>query len=143
MKSKKGESDLEQQVDLLKRIIEKQRAQLDVLEKENAKIHAIQQKKENKKNVRADEAQLNSDTQYEINKLQKIMKDLTGANEELREQLKREHDRYKVLEARYSECIYKLSNVTMENQKNQELAFGLSTGTNFNKYQGYLGDDRD
>ena len=56
MKSKQGNSDLEQQIELLKRIIEKQRAQLDVLEKENTKILALQQKKETKKNARADEA---------------------------------------------------------------------------------------
>jgi hypothetical protein len=48
--------------------------------------------------------------------------------------LQKETDRYTILEARYKEVLYRLSSVSLENQRNEELAFGLSTGSKFERF---------
>ena len=123
-------------VESLKRVIEKQRAQIDDLEKENVKLLNLQAKRDTKKSVaRTEDASgFGADREFEFKEQERTIKKLIEANKHIREDLQRECDRYTILEARYKEVLYQLSNVTIENQRNEELAFGLSTGTNFDRY---------
>lgn len=71
------------------------------------------------------------------------IKRLTKANEELREDLYRETDRYALLESKYKDVLLGYQSATKENQKNEELVFGMTTGGNMSRYSEFLADQRD
>jgi hypothetical protein len=52
----------------------------------------------------------------------------------LREDLTREVDRYIIIEDKYSDVLLQLEMVKRSNKKNEELVFGMSTGSNMSRY---------
>ena len=58
----------------------------------------------------------------------------------MREDFSREVDRYTILEAKYKEVLYRFTTVAKENAKNEEIVFGMTTGSNIARFQDYLAD---
>ena len=75
-----------------------------------------------------------------LDERERTIKKLIEANKQLREDFSREVDRYTILETKYKEVLYKFTSVAKENQRNEEMVFGMATGTNITRYQNYLED---
>ena len=56
------------------------------------------------------------------------IKKLLDANRQLREDLKREEERYKLLEQKYKDILVKYNVLARENAKNAEMLFTMNTG---------------
>jgi hypothetical protein len=59
----------------------------------------------------------------------------------LRSDLEKEVDRYTLLENKYRDVLAKFNSLDKANSKNEEMIFGMTTGTNIRKYQNYMLDD--
>mmetsp|Transcript_24353 Transcript_24353/g.37702 ORF Transcript_24353/g.37702 Transcript_24353/m.37702 type:complete len:174 (+) Transcript_24353:7907-8428(+) len=144
----KSVSELEMLVESLKRAIEKLRTENEVLKKENAKTAGQSGKVSSEKALRQKisnlEQLVHSYEMKEINldERERTIKKLIEANKQLREDFAREIDRYTILEAKYKEVLYHYTTVAKENQKNEELVFGMTTGGSMARFGDFLGDKK-
>lgn len=73
----------------------------------------------------------------------KTVKKLIEANRQLREDLRKEADRYGLLESKYKDILVKYNMLAKENAKNTELLFAMNTGGNVHNYDKYLESNAD
>lgn len=59
----------------------------------------------------------------------------------MRLDLEKEVDRYTLLENKYRDVLAKFNSLDKTNARNEEMIFGITTGTNIRKYQNYMLDD--
>jgi hypothetical protein len=71
----------------------------------------------------------------------KTLKKLLGANKGLRDDLKREEERFTLLEGKFKDLLVKYNVLAKEHAKNSEMLFSMNTGGNINNYSNYLMDD--
>lgn len=141
-------SDLEVVVDSLKRVVDKLKTENEHLKRENSKMEGFSGKIVSEKALRQKINNLEQTVQsYEMKEInlderEKTIKKLIDANKQLREDMLRESDRYFVLEGKYKDVLVKLQQVSKENKKNEDLVFGMTTGGNMKRYQGFLGDNQ-
>jgi hypothetical protein len=57
--------------------------------------------------------------------------------------MNKEQDRYYLLENKYKDTLVKFNISDQENAKNEELLFSMQTGTNINRYKGFLQNNED
>ena len=69
----------------------------------------------------------------------KTIKKMIEANKILREDLKREAERYTLLEKKYKELLVKYNVLAKENAHHVETLFHMNTGGNIHNYEEYLG----
>lgn len=151
MKYSKGKnsSDLEMVVESLKRVVEKLKIENDHLKKENSKFAGQSGKANLEKDLRRKisnlETVVGSHEMKEINldEKQRTIKKLIDANKQLREDMNKEQDRYYLLENKYKDTLIKFNISDQENAKNEELLFSMQTGTNINRYKGFLQNNED
>jgi hypothetical protein len=151
MKYSKGKnsSDLEMVVESLKRVVEKLKIENDHLKKENSKFAGQSGKANLEKDLRRKisnlETVVGSHEMKEINldEKQRTIKKLIDANKQLREDMNKEQDRYYLLENKYKDTLIKFNISDQENAKNEELIFSMQTGSNVNRYKGFLQNNED
>ena len=73
-----------------------------------------------------------------LDEKEKTVKKLIEANRQLREDLKKEADRYGLLEGKYKDILVKYNILAKENAKNAEMLFSMNTGGNIHNYDKYL-----
>ena len=78
-----------------------------------------------------------------LDEKERTVKKLIDANRILREDLKKESDRYSLLESKYKDLLLKYNVLAKENAKNAELLFSMNTGANIHNYDNYLQKDDD
>ena len=71
------------------------------------------------------------------------IKKLIDANKQLRFDLERETDRYTLLENKYRDVLARFNSLDKENARNEEMIFGMTTGTNIRRHQNYMLEDDD
>lgn len=71
------------------------------------------------------------------------IKKLLYANNQLREDLTKEIERYHLLESKYKDLLVKHSLVNKQNQKNENIIFGMNTGADFSNQKDYLSKKTD
>jgi len=148
MKFSKGKnsSELEMVVESLKRVVEKLKTENDHLKKENSKYAGQSGQASLEKSLRQKisnlEAVVSSHEMKEINldEKQKTIKKLIDAHRNLQEDLHKEQDRYMLLEKKYKDVLVKFSISDQENARNEELIFGMQTGSNMNRFRGFLSE---
>ena len=72
---------------------------------------------------------------------EQTIKKLLEANRVLREDQRKETERYTILENKYKDILVKYRVLATENTKYEEMMFQMKTGGNINNYQSYLMDD--
>jgi len=143
----KSTAELEMLVESLKRVVEKLKTENEALKKENSKSAGQKDKVTSEKALRQKinnlEQLVHSLEMKEVNldERDSTIKKLIGANKQLREDLGREVDRYILLEEKYRETAAKYDTVSKSNKRNEELVFGMTTGGNMTRYQGFLSDN--
>ena len=146
-KQGKNTAELEMLVESLKRVVEKLKIENESLKKENSKTAGQKDKVASEKALRQKinnlEQLVQSLEMKEINieERESTIKKLIMANKQLREDLTREVDRYLLLEGKYRDVLMKMDSLSKSNTRNEELVFGLTTGSNMNRYQGFLADN--
>ena len=75
---------------------------------------------------------------------ERTIKKLYETNKGLREDIRRESERYYLLENKYKDLLVKHNLLAKENAKNAEMLFSMNTGGNINNYGSFLehGDDK-
>jgi len=73
-----------------------------------------------------------------LDEKERTVKKLIDANRNLREDLKKESDRYSMLEGKYKDLLLKYNVLAKENAKNTEILFSMNTGANIHNYEEYL-----
>jgi DNA repair exonuclease SbcCD ATPase subunit len=142
----KSTAELEMLVESLKRVVEKLKIENEALKKENSRTAGQNDKVASEKALRQKihnlEQLVHSLEMKEVNLEERdgTIKKLIQANKQLREDLAREVDRYILLEDRHREALLKLETASKSNKRNEELVFGLATGSSMNRYQGFLSD---
>ena len=68
----------------------------------------------------------------------KTVKKLIEANRQLREDMRKEVDRYSLLENKYKDLLVKYNMLAKENAKNAELLFSMNTGASKQNYERLL-----
>lgn len=136
-------------VESLKRVIEKLKIENDHLKKENAQYSGVGEKVNLEKSLRTKisnlETVIHSYEMKDVNldEQKKTIKKLIEANKQLRLDLEKEVDRYQLLEKKYSEVLSKFNILGKENARNEEMIFGMTTGTNIRRYQNYMEEDNE
>lgn len=136
-------------VESLKRVIEKLKIENDYLKKENAQYSGVGEKVNLEKSLRTKisnlETVIHSYEMKDVNldEQKKTIKKLIEANKQLRLDLEKEVDRYQLLEKKYSEVLSKFNILGKENARNEEMIFGMTTGTNIRRYQNYMEEDNE
>ena len=130
----------------LKRVIEKLKTENEALKKENSRTVGQKDKVASEKALRQKinnlEQLVHSLEMKEVNldERDSTIKKLIQANKQLREDMSREVDRYILLEDKYKETLMKYDGAARSNKRNEELVFGMTTGGNMSRYQGFLSD---
>lgn len=143
----KSTGELEMLVESLKRVVEKLKIENEALKKENNRTvgqkDKVASEKAMKQKINNLEQLVHSLEMKEVNldERDSTIKKLIQANKQLREDLSREVDRYILLEDKYKETAMKLETVAKNNKRNEELVFGMTTGGNMSRYQGFLSDN--
>jgi hypothetical protein len=75
-----------------------------------------------------------------LSEKEKTIKKLIEANRQLREDLRREAERYSLIEDKYKDLLVKYNVLAKENAKNTEMLFSMNTGGNIHNYSNYLMD---
>jgi chromosome segregation ATPase len=144
----KSTAELEMLVESLKRVVEKLKTENEALKKENSKTVGQKDKVASEKALRQKinnlEQHVHSLEMKEVNldERDQTIKKLIQANKQLREDLSREVDRYILLEDKYKEVVMKFETISKSNKRNEELVFGMTTGTNMTRYEGFLSDTK-
>jgi hypothetical protein len=73
----------------------------------------------------------------------KNVKKMLEANKQLREDMKREAERYHLLEKKYKDLLIKYNMLAKENAHHMETLFHMNTGGNINNYESYLHHNED
>jgi len=68
----------------------------------------------------------------------RTIKKLIEANKGLKEDLRREEDRFALLESKYKDLLVKYNVLAKEHAKNTEMLFSMNTGGNIHNYSNYL-----
>lgn len=140
-------AELELLVDSLKRVIEKLKTENEYLKKENAKYSGVGEKQNVEKSLRTKISNLETIIQshemkdVNLDESKRTIKKLIDANKELRSDLEKEADRYKLLENKYRDILTRFNSLDQANMKNEEMIFGMTTGTNIRRYQNYMLED--
>ena len=140
-------SELEMLVESLKRVIEKLKTENDYLKKENSKHSGVGEKVNMEKSLRTKinnlETVIHSYEMKDVNldEQQRTIKKLIEANKQLRFDLEKEVDRYTLLENKYRDVVGRFNTLDKSNAKNEEMIFGMTTGTNVRRYQNYMQED--
>ena len=71
----------------------------------------------------------------------KTIKKLIESNKYLREDLKREAERYTLLEKKYKDLLIKYNVLSKEHASNVEKLFSMNTGGNIHNYENFLSRD--
>lgn len=71
----------------------------------------------------------------------KTIKKLIESNRQLREDMRRESERYSLIENKYKDILVKYNVLAKENAKNAEMVFSMNTGGNIKNYDSYLERD--
>jgi DNA repair exonuclease SbcCD ATPase subunit len=74
---------------------------------------------------------------------EKTIKKLIEANKHLRDDLKREAERYSIIEDKYKELLYKFNQLGKENAKNKKMVFQMTTGANIDSYNPFMENESD
>ena len=139
--------ELEMLVESLKRVIEKQKAENEALRKQAAAAEGQQEKLKSEKQMRQKIEHLETEVHhYEMKDLNlaerdKTSKKLLEANRQLRDDLRKEVERYQALEGKYKDLLVKYNVLAKENAKNAELLFAVNTGSNLHNYAAMLNDN--
>ena len=143
----KSTAELEVLVQSLTRVVDKLKVENEALKKETSKTAGQKDKVAGEKALRQKinnlEQHIHSLEMREVNldEREGTIKKLIQANKQLREDLTREVDRYIVLEDKYKEVLMMYESVSKSNKKNEELVFGMTTGGNMSRYEGFLSDN--
>lgn len=136
-------------VESLKRVVEKLKIENEALKKENSKHSGVGEKVNLEKSLRTKIANLETVIQshemkdVNLDEQKGTIKKLIEANKQLRYDLEKEVDRYTMLENKYQNVLAKYNSVNRDNKKNEEMIFGMSTGTNIRRYQNFMKEDYD
>lgn len=128
----------------LKRVVEKLKVENDHLKKENSKYSGVGEKVNLEKSLRTKISNLETVIQshemkdVNLDEQKLTIKKLIDANKQLRFDLEKEVDRYQVLENKYRDVLSKFNLLDKENARNEEMIFGMTTGTNIRRYQNYM-----
>jgi len=139
--------ELEMLVESLKRVIEKQKSENEALKKQIEWSEKHQEKLKSEKQMRQKIEHLSQEVHhYEMKDLNlaerdKTAKKLLEANRQLREDMRKEVERYQLLESKYKDLLVKYNMLAKENAKNAELLFNLNTGSNIYNYERVLKDE--
>ena len=118
--------ELEMLVESLKRVIEKQKAENEALRKQAAAAESQQEKLKSEKQMRQKIEHLETEVHhYEMKDVNlaerdKTSKKLLEANRQLRDDLRKEVERYQALEGKYKDLLVKYNVLAKENAKNAE-----------------------
>ena len=132
----KSVQELETVIDSLRRVIDKQKVDLDLLRRDNSGMkdkiggNLAQEAAQLRRQVEALEQALHSAEMKEVNSEEqdRTLKKLILANKQLREDLSREIERYNLLEDKFRDLLVKYNLAQKENEKNQKLVFTMGTG---------------
>lgn len=143
-KKTKTIADMELTIEGLKRALEKVKEENADLRKKNAVVEGHGQRVASEKallqKISNLEQLVHSHEMKDINldEHQRIIKALTQANKKLVEDLKREAQRYNLLEDKYKDALMKATHYGESAQYNERLVFGMSTGSNFGNYKDFM-----
>lgn len=130
-------------------MIEKLKTENEHLKKENSKYSGVGEKQNVEKSLRTKISNLETIIQshemkdVNLDESKRTIKKLIDANKQLRSDLEKEVDRYTLLENKYRDVLARFNSLDRANAKNEEMIFGMTTGTNIRKYQNYMLDDDD
>ena len=138
----KSVQELETVIDSLRRVIDKQKVEMEGLRKDNGNMKGIlgqntaQEAQQLRRKVEALEQALHSAEMKEVNseEQEKTLKKLIFANKQLREDLSREIERYNLLEDKFRDLLVKYNLTQKENERNQKLVFSMGTGAQMNNF---------
>ena len=72
---------------------------------------------------------------------QKTIKKLIDTNKLMQEDLRRELERYEIIEKKYKDILIKYNVLAKENAKHVETLFSMKTGAQIGNYEEYLNRD--
>lgn len=128
-KSMKSVQDLELVIEMLRRVQDKQKVEIDALKRTNERLTAANAKVGNDAELRIKIGQLerviHSYEMRDVNvgEQDSTIKKLIFANKQLRDDMTREIERYNLLEAKYRDLLVKNNVLTRENDSNKEFVF--------------------
>ena len=143
-RSSKSVGELEMLVESLKRVIEKQKVENEQLARKVEEGLGRQDKLKSEKQLRQKIESLSQEVHsYEMKDINLDEKDKTArklmeANRQLREDLRKEVDRYSLLENKYKDILVKYNILAKENAKNAEMIFAMNTGASKHNYERFL-----
>lgn len=143
-RSSKSVGELEMLVESLKRVIEKQKVENEQLARKVEEGVGRQDKLKSEKQLRQKIESLSQEVHsYEMKDINLDEKDKTArklmeANRQLREDLRKEVDRYSLLENKYKDILVKYNILAKENAKNAEMIFAMNTGASKHNYERFL-----
>ena len=123
----KSVQELETVIDTLRRVIDKQKVEMDNLRRENQHMkdktgdaNSAQEANQLRRRVEGLEQALHSAEMKEVNmdEQERTMKKLIYANKQLRDDLSREIERYNMLEDKFRELLVKFNLTSKQNEKN-------------------------
>lgn len=143
----KSVQELETVIDTLRRVIDKQKVEMDNIRRENQHMkdktgdaNSAQEAQQLRRRVEGLEQALHSAEMKEVNmdEQERTMKKLIFANKQLRDDLSREIERYNLLEEKFRDLLVKYNLAQKQNEKNQKLVFTLGTGANLPRFDNFL-----
>ena len=146
-KATKSVSELEAVIENLKRVIDKQRVELDSTKRTNSTLNERVERSANepalRRRIEELSQALHSAQMKEVNteENERNLKKMIQANKHLREELNREIDRYNLLESKFRDLLMKYNSVSKENQSNKNTLYSMITGSQFPKNVNLLDND--
>ena len=146
--SNKTAAELEAVVEQLKRVIDKQRIEIERLSKLKEQLEAQVTKKSNEPKLRQRVEQLERQVHsYEMQEVNVDEKDVTirklvFANKTLRDDLQREIDRFTLLESKFKQVLMKANIEHRDLEKQQRAMFTLQTGAQMDRYSDFLNEPK-
>lgn len=139
-KSTRSVAELEMVIESMKRVVEKQKTENDNLSTKLEQTGKYQDKVKSEKQLRQRieqlEQALHSYEMKDINmdEKDKTIKKMLEQNRMLRDDLRREIERYDMLEQKYKDMLVKFDILSKDNTKNEQMAFSSLTGTNIKNH---------
>lgn len=131
-------------VESLKRVIEKQKTEVESLklqiEAHEKRADKLKSEKQLRQRIESLEAEVHSYEMKDVNVGEKdgTIKKLITANRQLKEDLEREMERYTLLENKYKDLLVKFNALAKENSKYADMMFTSTTGAKMNNFNSYL-----
>lgn len=144
-KSTKSVAELEQLVESLKRVIEKQKTETDALKKtidaQEQRGEKLKSEKQLRQRIESLEQELHAYEMKDVNLDEKdrTLKRLIQANHKLQEDLDKELERFALLEQKHKDLLYKFNALAKENAKYAQMLFTQSTGGKLDNFDAFLG----